>query len=1086
MRVCHALVQSAAVFAAMRLGGGGWQMPKRCCCVSGDALVCGMARSLTLEKLVKQREARTRTAENPTPTVTSRKENRSQLRSGDGSDSEPWSFSTAGSMSPYWVVSWAWGVRVRRRPPSRPVSITSTTTSAGEHCLWTPWTSTQKRCGRSLLAYRPRLFTPSIQRQKVYAPSASTADYNRDSPGYPSSKPPSSGFPSSFFMPARYESGVIVKLGSFDCLSCLPVSLQSYPSHSSADISSSLPPMSSFHRAGGTGGGANHYSTASCTAATNGTDSIMANRAQNSAASSSQTGDALGKALASIYSPDHTNNSFSSNPSTPVGSPPSLTAASSAVWSRNGGQGASSPNYEAPLHSLPSRIEDRLERLDDAIHVLRSHAVGPSTGMTSAHGDMHNLIGAAHTHNGAMGALGSGYGTGLLSANRHSLMVGSHREDSLRAGHSMAGQVSVSQLPVQSATSPDLSQPDPYRALSGGLQGQSTSSVSSDIKSEDEGDENLLQDSKPLEPKKEDPDSKDLKAIDRSRSSNNDDEDLSPEQKMERERERRMANNARERLRVRDINEAFKELGRMCQMHLKSDKPQTKLLILHQAVAVILSLEQQVRERNLNPKAACLKRREEEKVTVTSDGGPLSLAAAHHASAMAIASMDEADRPELPEGGGTKEKLVGGDSDRSGVKRSLCARDVTAQVRGRCRPGHAHKANCQPGSAACQSQRRSGSRWMLLVWVRLGSSSSLGLGRRPHRTGKEASPEGEGSLTGQGRRPHRTGKEASPEGEGSLTGQGRRPRRHWEGGLTGLGRRPHRNGEGSLTGQGRRPHRTGKEASPDWEGGLTGLGRRPHRTGKEASPDREGGLTSSEVCDERRDPGLTCSRSGVSSGMRGVTEALPNTLQSLLSATVCNPAVSVCDHTSGKSARLLVSPYWADWADPTLLTSKARKMVVSHNQNRMSPKCTEEQRCVCVLVCVCVCVCACVCVCVCVCVCSGNKFVYLSFTFCLSSRLPFHEKLLSFRKIEREKEREREREGERGRERRGERGGGEGRNLPVSRRFTCPDALQVKRSLCARDVTAQVRGRCRPGHAHKANCQPGSAACQSQRRSGSR
>ncbi|RXN20848.1 transcription factor 12 [Labeo rohita] len=98
-------------------------------------------------------------------------------------------------------------------------------------------------------------------------------------------------------------------------------------------------------------------------------------------------------------------------------------------------------------------------------------------------------------------------------------------------------------------------------------------------------------------------------------SSINEDEDLNPEQKAERERERRMANNARERLRVRDINEAFKELGRMCQLHLKSEKPQTKLLILHQAVAVILSLEQQVRERNLNPKAACLKRREEEKVS---------------------------------------------------------------------------------------------------------------------------------------------------------------------------------------------------------------------------------------------------------------------------------------------------------------------------------------------------------------------------------------------------------------------------------------------------------------------------------------
>lgn len=83
-------------------------------------------------------------------------------------------------------------------------------------------------------------------------------------------------------------------------------------------------------------------------------------------------------------------------------------------------------------------------------------------------------------------------------------------------------------------------------------------------------------------------------------SSINEDEDLNPEQKAERERERRMANNARERLRVRDINEAFKELGRMCQLHLKSEKPQTKLLILHQAVAVILSLEQQVRGRSLS------------------------------------------------------------------------------------------------------------------------------------------------------------------------------------------------------------------------------------------------------------------------------------------------------------------------------------------------------------------------------------------------------------------------------------------------------------------------------------------------------
>ena len=65
-----------------------------------------------------------------------------------------------------------------------------------------------------------------------------------------------------------------------------------------------------------------------------------------------------------------------------------------------------------------------------------------------------------------------------------------------------------------------------------------------------------------------------------------------------------MANNARERLRVRDINEAFKELGHMCQLHLKSEKPQTKLLVLHQAVAVILSLEQQVRGQCCRPSCA--------------------------------------------------------------------------------------------------------------------------------------------------------------------------------------------------------------------------------------------------------------------------------------------------------------------------------------------------------------------------------------------------------------------------------------------------------------------------------------------------
>lgn len=84
-----------------------------------------------------------------------------------------------------------------------------------------------------------------------------------------------------FITTAFYLCSVLMQ--SFPFCSSLSFSLhglvlfspQSYPSHSSADISSSLPPMSSFHRGGGSGGGGNHYSTASCTASTNGTDSIM-------------------------------------------------------------------------------------------------------------------------------------------------------------------------------------------------------------------------------------------------------------------------------------------------------------------------------------------------------------------------------------------------------------------------------------------------------------------------------------------------------------------------------------------------------------------------------------------------------------------------------------------------------------------------------------------------------------------------------------------------------------------------------------------------------------------------------------------
>lgn len=122
-------------------------------------------------------------------------------------------------------------------------------------------------------------------------------------------------------------------------------------------------------------------------------------------------------------------------------------------------------------------------------------------------------------------------------------------------------------------------------------------------------------------------------------TTDDDEEGLPPEIKAMREKERRSANNARERIRIRDINEALKELGRICMSHLQSDKPQTKLGILNMAVEVIMNLEQQVRERNLNPKVACLKRREEEKADGSglkppNQGGPVPAAAAVAAAAM--------------------------------------------------------------------------------------------------------------------------------------------------------------------------------------------------------------------------------------------------------------------------------------------------------------------------------------------------------------------------------------------------------------------------------------------------------------------
>ncbi|XP_054873425.1 transcription factor 12 isoform X6 [Amphiprion ocellaris] len=476
----------------------------------------------------------------------------------------------------------------------------------------------------------------------VYAPSPNSEDFNRDSPSYSSPKPSSSMFASTFFDGTHSSSdpwnssngisqpgygGMLAGSSSHMPQSGNYSSLHShdrlnYPAHSvSPDINASLPPMSSFHRSNTS---TSPFVTAAHNSSVNTADGVMAAPNRGTATGSSQTGDALGKALASIYSPDHTSSSFPSNPSTPVGSPSPLTATAGAAsagtvvtaagtpsgrpgtnqWPRAGGQTPSSPNYENSLHSL-SRMEDRLDRLDDAILVLRNHAVGSTTSLPS---DIHSLLGQAQ--NGPITAIGPNFPASALVPGRTAAMGG---DDAASLNNSHGGLPSAG-----STSSTELNhQVETFRALASGLAGQLPSTLELKVEKQDKDD---MHDSLSADDKSDDEsDKRDMKtprAGPRTSShSITEDEDLNPEQKAERERERRMANNARERLRVRDINEAFKELGRMCQLHLKSEKPQTKLLILHQAVAVILSLEQQVRERNLNPKAACLKRREEEKVS---------------------------------------------------------------------------------------------------------------------------------------------------------------------------------------------------------------------------------------------------------------------------------------------------------------------------------------------------------------------------------------------------------------------------------------------------------------------------------------
>eukprot|EP00066_Takifugu_rubripes_P025505 XP_011614771.1 PREDICTED: transcription factor E2-alpha-like isoform X1 [Takifugu rubripes] len=454
----------------------------------------------------------------------------------------------------------------------------------------------------------------------VYAP-VSGEDFNRDSVGYPAPKT-GNVYPPPFYMqeglhppshpwgtarsmvqqgysamvgnpPHLSQHGPFTALNPQDRLKPqpLPLSPQNYPLQGSE--------VNGAHPAG-LHSGSNSFGVPSHTPPVSGTDTIMANRGSS--------GDEIGKALASIYPSDPTGNTFPPSPATPADSPQAVSGSAS-QWTRSSGQTTPSPNFESGIQSMASKLEDHL---DEAINVLQRHASGQGG---SSLAEMHSLLSSSMGLHPGFNSAAPGLASRLLG------LITNHPEDSglpsgggLMHGHHGPASVQSGSQPSGLSGSINRSGGDVKREDKEDDENRSVADKSEDetrdvnshlrtsLQGDDDDDEDL-----PVEVKAEREKERSIIQVT--------DENLTAEEKEQRERERRLANNARERIRVRDINEAFRELGRMCQVHLQSDKAQTKLVILQQAVQVILGLEKQVRERNLNPKAACLKRREEEKVS---------------------------------------------------------------------------------------------------------------------------------------------------------------------------------------------------------------------------------------------------------------------------------------------------------------------------------------------------------------------------------------------------------------------------------------------------------------------------------------